>query len=156
MASKAGSVHAALLSLLGSSPVQSAEDMVVALGQAILLSSGFSFGDLKRAWNSPGLPQAHCAAKFTCDTQPGAITEVKWIALGSNVMMLAVSLAGPNPENASIHTIQITTHHVVRKDAEFPFVHSDDNDVEVFAADLRGLLTDDAIERLSSAVRSQL
>ncbi|KAJ2836037.1 hypothetical protein FBU31_001466, partial [Coemansia sp. 'formosensis'] len=71
-------ISAALQSLLGDTQVLSAEDMIVALSQAILLSSGFEFVDHRRAWNSPGLPQAHCAATFTNTAEPGAITEIKW------------------------------------------------------------------------------
>ncbi|KAJ2747844.1 hypothetical protein GGI20_000139 [Coemansia sp. BCRC 34301] len=147
-------ISSALQSLVGDSRVLSSEDMVVALSQAILLSSGFEFIDHRRAWNSPGLPQAHCAATFTCAAQPGAITEVKWVALGSSVMMLAVGLDGANnAERAGIKTINITTRHVVLPDAEFPFSIGD---AASRAANLRRVLTDDALERMTAAIRSQL
>ncbi|KAJ2866086.1 hypothetical protein GGH94_001791 [Coemansia aciculifera] len=146
-------IPAALQSLLGDTRVLSSEDMVVALSQAILLSSGFEFIDHRRAWNSPGLPQAHCAATFTNSVQPGAITEIKWVALGANVMMLAVGLDGPNAERSGIKSIQISTRHVVLPDAEFPF--SVDN-AESLTADLGRVLTGSAIEKMTAAIRSQL
>ncbi|KAJ2490563.1 hypothetical protein IWW37_003024 [Coemansia sp. RSA 2050] len=146
-------IPAALRSLLGDTQVLSSEDMVVALSQAILLSSGFEFIDHRRAWNSPGLPQSHCAATFTNTTQPGAITEVKWVALGHNVMMLAVGLDRQHPECLGVKTIQIATSHVILPEAQFPFSVGD---AESLTADLGRVLTDKAIEKLTAAIRSQL
>ncbi|KAJ2508922.1 hypothetical protein IWW47_000349 [Coemansia sp. RSA 2052] len=154
MSTVSDDISSALQSLVGDTCVLSAEDLVVALSQAILLSSGFEFIDHRRAWNSPGLPQAHCAATFTCAAQPGAITEIKWVALGTNVMMLAVGLDGAhNAEHAGIKTINITTRHVVLPDAEFPF--SIEN-AESCTASLRRVLTDDAVDKMTAAIRSQL
>ncbi|KAJ2909660.1 hypothetical protein GGI21_001656, partial [Coemansia aciculifera] len=145
-------VASTLQALVGDTRVLSSEDMVVALSQAILLSSGFEFID-RRAWNSPGLPQAHCAAVFTRPAKPGSITEIKWITLGANVMMLAVGLDGANnAEHAGIKTINITTRHIVKPDAEFPFSLVAGST----AADLSRVLADNAVEKLTAAVRAQL
>ncbi|KAJ2820878.1 hypothetical protein GGI24_004358, partial [Coemansia furcata] len=146
-------ISAALQSLLGDTQVLSAEDMIVALSQAILLSSGFEFVDHRRAWNSPGLPQAHCAATFTNTAEPGAITEIKWVALGANVMMLAVGLDGPNAERSGIKSIQICSRHVVLPEAGFPFSVGGSESLTV---DLGRVLTDKAMENMTAAIRSQL
>ncbi|KAJ1821382.1 hypothetical protein LPJ60_002649 [Coemansia sp. RSA 2675] len=146
-------IPTALRSLLGDAPVLSSEDMVVALSQAILLSSGFEFIDHRRAWNSPGLPQSHCAATFTNTAQPGAITEVKWVALGPNVMMLAVGLDGQHPERTGARTIQMATHHFVLPEAQFPFSVGD---AESLVADLGRVVKDKAIDKMTAAIRSQL
>ncbi|KAJ2816849.1 hypothetical protein IWW50_006354, partial [Coemansia erecta] len=77
-----------LQAVVGTAPVQSAEDLVVALSQAVLLTLDFEFRDRPTVWASPGLPQGRHSAQFVYVSGNDEGVNVDWVVAGSNVMML--------------------------------------------------------------------
>ncbi|KAJ1898241.1 hypothetical protein LPJ66_002877 [Kickxella alabastrina] len=139
-----------LFEVIGDSPVQSAEDLVVALSQAVLANMGLQTATSSsdsHAWASPGLPQAHFSTRLTSSNDTNATTEVKWIAVGANVIMLVES-----PQQ-STSSIDINTQRVVLPDAQFPLQAPS---AEALASALEGRLTENAMATVAAAIGARI
>ncbi|KAJ2788667.1 hypothetical protein H4R21_006946, partial [Coemansia helicoidea] len=141
-------VAAAVHRLLGGAPVQTAEDLVVALSQAILGRLGFEPREPGTAWAAPGLPQGQRTARLTYvnSSGPGREVEARWVAMGARVMLLVQPLASASSD---VCTIQLAVADLVAPAASFP---CDAQDVQRVEA----LLTPDAVALATAAIREQL
>ncbi|KAJ2367187.1 hypothetical protein H4S01_002302 [Coemansia sp. RSA 2610] len=140
-------VIAEFLTIAGRAPVQSAEDLVVALSQAVLVALGFEFTDRAAAAQSPGLPQGRHAAQFVYVNDNNQRAEATWVATGPNVMMLVQSLSDAA---APVQSIQLRVPQLVAASAEFPFTAAGTSE------SVQSVLTPDAVETVTAAIREKL
>ncbi|KAJ1733221.1 hypothetical protein LPJ61_001669 [Coemansia biformis] len=141
-------VATAVHELLGDSPVQSAEDLVVALSLAVLGRLGFEPSERGAAWAPPGLPQGQHAAQLTYvnGSSEGEMVEAKWVAMGANVMLLVRPLAAGDGDVCSI---QLPISALVAPTARFPCAVQDAGGVEA-------LLAPDAVALATASIRNKL
>ncbi|KAI8318793.1 hypothetical protein GQ54DRAFT_329870 [Martensiomyces pterosporus] len=104
----------ALLSLVGDATVGSAEDLVVAICQAVLLGLGLTPANSTDAWTSPGLSHNQCSATYS---HASGTIEVKWVSLAGSVVMLAAPLP---KTGGTVSSIQINTDSIVLHRTMFP------------------------------------
>ncbi|KAJ2160322.1 hypothetical protein GGF46_002368 [Coemansia sp. RSA 552] len=136
-----------LLSLVGGAPVRSAEDLTVALSQAVLCDLGFEPSDQNARWASPGLPQAQHVARLVYVNGSSQPVEAKWVALGPNVLLLVQSSSpGAEPQ-----TISLPVSQVVASAAEFPLATTGWS-----ARDLEAVLVPDAVKTVAAAICGKL
>ncbi|KAJ2779753.1 hypothetical protein H4R18_003824 [Coemansia javaensis] len=137
----------AVRALVGSAPVQSAEDLVVALSQAVLGHLGFERpgGADAAGWESPGLPQGTHTARFAyVNGGDGQGAEARWVAMGGRVVLLVQQLPA-----GDTCTIQLPVADYVAPGAAFPCTVSG-------APELEALLAPDAAAAAMAAIRAQL
>ncbi|KAJ2454017.1 hypothetical protein EV183_001857 [Coemansia sp. RSA 2336] len=138
-----------LQALLGASPVQGPEDLVVAVSKAVLCALGFESQNRSTAWQSPGLPQGQHIEEYVFVSGSNQRVEVKWVAAGPNVMMLVRPLS-EDAASSDVQTIQLQTSKVVAAAAEFPFAADGAPDV------IKAALEPEAIETAVTAIREKL
>ncbi|KAJ2146404.1 hypothetical protein IW136_000591 [Coemansia sp. RSA 678] len=134
-----------LLDVVGNAPVNSAEDLVVALSQAVLLTLGFEFKDRPATWASPGLPQGRHAAQFVYVSGSDEAVNIDWVAAGSNVMMLVQQTAADD-----VQSIQLRVASLVAPNVQFPLTTAGTADATLTA------LATDAVETATAAIRKVL
>ncbi|KAJ1867812.1 hypothetical protein LPJ78_000684 [Coemansia sp. RSA 989] len=138
-----------LQALLGASPVQGPEDLVVAVSQAVLCALGFEPQNRSTAWQSPGLPQGQHIEEYVFVSGSSQRIEVKWVASGPNVMMLVRPLT-EGASSSDVQTIQLQTSKVVAAATEFPFTAAGAPDV------IKAALEPEAVETAMAAIRQKL
>lgn len=100
---------------VGDQAIGSAEDLVVAVCQTVLLQYGNGLTRTATTdWSVPRLPQTHRVASY--GSSIGTI-EVKWIAMGDSHVMMLLSRAN---SASGVQTIQLQTSSVVRSAVTFP------------------------------------
>ncbi|KAJ2805294.1 hypothetical protein H4R20_002145 [Coemansia guatemalensis] len=134
-----------LVELVGNTPLQSSEDLVVALSLATLFHLGFERRGAAAAWNSPGLPQGQHLARLVYMNDNSREIEAKWVAMGPNVALLVQASAAAATDT---QIIQLPVSRIVASGTEFPYT--------VTAQSLDSAITPNAVATVAAAIREKL
>ncbi|KAJ1962729.1 hypothetical protein GGI12_002476 [Dipsacomyces acuminosporus] len=122
MSSRKGDTVQSLRSLVGDAAIESTEDLVVAVCQAIFIQLGFTLDSAEQTWTSPRLRRSQCAAVFRSGD---SAVEVKWVSMAKSVMVMLAAV--PPSASAGVQTIQLGCSSIVSSAARFPLKLSCDN-----------------------------
>ncbi|KAJ1647639.1 hypothetical protein J3B02_002205 [Coemansia erecta] len=149
-------IAAKLFRVIGNNAVQTAEDLVVALSQAVLLDQGFRLNNSNSGesaatqWSSPGLPQSLCSLYMVLPGGSTSTAELKWVSVGHAVVLLFFA---PN-NNESIRSVELKTSSIVSEASQFPLQAQ--NASELAGILRQGFLARNAWDVVAAAIRTRI
>ncbi|KAJ2079971.1 hypothetical protein H4R24_003406 [Coemansia sp. RSA 988] len=138
-------VRSRLVELVGNTPLQSSEDLVVALSLATLFHLGFELRDAAAAWTSSGLPQGQHLARLVYTNDNNRGIEAKWVAMEPNV---AVLVRAPAAAVSDTQLIELPVSRIVASGVQFPYTAT--------IQSLDSAITPNAVAIVAAALREKL